>query len=416
MLRTPESIVLGLLVVAVLASVALYVGTLRTSLRLTRDQHGRSPFIAWMLFVPGLNIFWHFFLVDVISASLRKALTARGKECGSAGWIAGMLTSAASLATLLIRNDFGSFVGVVGFSSWLVYWVQIARLNRQLRATAPYAAARAVSAAPGMPQATVAPSPEVAATSWSRRTAIREIAVIACVAGLLFGALLARGSITDAWESITAKTGHEKLRVYSRDAVRASNTLSTIALNAKMDERDLLRLEHGEFAIKALRHLDDEDAIRFATLFGKMLLRVEDDACGRILVVNDPPALANLLGAYQALYDGATEEELATLVVLLSRAFEREVAGTSPEVTPPTREQLGAALGSISELDHDLFDYYYGPFAESKNAPAPLCRFFRYVLLQIPRVTKEHQAVLARAAVNGPAPLESEPRLPSGHQ
>ena len=94
------------------------------------------------MLIPVLNVPWGFYLVNVVSNSLRAQLTRRGIATGSAGWAAGMIWNAAGAVGILVRGKPGDALFLVASLAVVVYWVKVARLNRLLAAPVPPATAR----------------------------------------------------------------------------------------------------------------------------------------------------------------------------------------------------------------------------------------------------------------------------------
>ncbi len=137
-LGIPEVALMVLLLGVLIVLPVLFLRTLRTALRLTREQHGRSPNIVWITLIPVLNVVWGFYLVNVISKSIRAQLTRRGIECGSAGWVAGMIWNAADVVGFVVVRGKAEVAAILVSSlAIVVYWVQIAKLNRLLVASLP---------------------------------------------------------------------------------------------------------------------------------------------------------------------------------------------------------------------------------------------------------------------------------------
>jgi hypothetical protein len=136
-LGIPEIALILLILGVLIVPTVLFLRTLRTALHLTREHHGRSPNIVWVMLIPVLNVLWGFYLVNVVSNSLNAQLTRRGIERGSAGLVAGMIWNAAGVVGIVVRGKAGDAVFLVSLFAALVYWVQVARLNRLLEASLP---------------------------------------------------------------------------------------------------------------------------------------------------------------------------------------------------------------------------------------------------------------------------------------
>jgi hypothetical protein len=114
-----------------------YMLTLQKALnRCSPENRAMAPGLVWLLFIPGFNLIWHFFVVLNLAKSLGAEFPKRGiSEEPNPGKTIGLVMCI--LACCSIIPVLGFFCGLGGFVCWIIYWVKIAGFSGKLAGAAP---------------------------------------------------------------------------------------------------------------------------------------------------------------------------------------------------------------------------------------------------------------------------------------
>ncbi|MGX5688425.1 hypothetical protein [Arcticibacter tournemirensis] len=126
---------LGLLAIIGLVFTALFCLTLYNTLILIKPENRKiKPVTVWLLFVPGFNIIWNFFVVLGLATSIKDELLSRDFEVtDKPGLISGIGYSVVSCLALIpyileIPKDWFWALGVIGLLQlifFVQYWMKV---------------------------------------------------------------------------------------------------------------------------------------------------------------------------------------------------------------------------------------------------------------------------------------------------
>jgi hypothetical protein len=121
-------------VIFLLVPFIFYIMTLQKTLnRCSAESRAIQPAMVWLLLVPCFNCIWHFFVVLKMTQTLGAEFQKRGLAGPPApGKVLG-LTMCALFCCVGIPVHFLRPLAFLGFLvCWILYWVKIAKLSRQL--------------------------------------------------------------------------------------------------------------------------------------------------------------------------------------------------------------------------------------------------------------------------------------------
>lgn len=122
-----ESAIVLVIVVISLISIlvaVLFLLSLQKCLgRISPHNREMSPGLVWLNLIPIFNLFWLFYTIIKIAASVRKEGTERGVDVGDGGKGVGLGYAICSLLAFI--PYIGILLGLVGLVLWIVYWVKI---------------------------------------------------------------------------------------------------------------------------------------------------------------------------------------------------------------------------------------------------------------------------------------------------
>ena len=125
---------IGVLVVLVICLIPgiFYCLSLQKALnRCAPENRAMQPGMVWLLFVPLLNIVWHFFVVMNMAKSLGAEFQKRGiAEEPEPGKKIGMIMCI--LACCGVIPVIGAFISIGGLVCWIIYWIKIAGYSAKL--------------------------------------------------------------------------------------------------------------------------------------------------------------------------------------------------------------------------------------------------------------------------------------------
>lgn len=139
----PELIIIGFVLAVTVAGLTIGVffclSMSRALKSCANETRFMTPSSVWCLLIPLFSIVWNFFVTSRVSRSLQAEFQRRGipamHDCGKGIGLAYSVCSACSVIPFV-----GFVTAIVALVLWIVYWVKIVDLTRQLE-THPGAAA-----------------------------------------------------------------------------------------------------------------------------------------------------------------------------------------------------------------------------------------------------------------------------------
>ncbi len=126
---------LGLIALIGISITIFFCLTLYNTLNLIKAENRRiNPVTVWLLFIPGFNMIWNFFVVSGITSSLREELLSRNYEVTEKpAFISGLGYSIISLLAVFpyfikIPEDWFWALGTVGLLQlifFVQYWIKV---------------------------------------------------------------------------------------------------------------------------------------------------------------------------------------------------------------------------------------------------------------------------------------------------
>lgn len=136
---------LSFIFIVLLAAIAIaivYFLTLQNTLKAVRPVNRKmEPGQVWLGLIPVFGLVWHFIIVRKIADSIYAELTSRelpgDKE---PGYNVGLGFSILSCFTIFNTwlGPLGTFISLIAFVLWIVYWAKIGTYKRQLEQLPPY--------------------------------------------------------------------------------------------------------------------------------------------------------------------------------------------------------------------------------------------------------------------------------------
>lgn len=129
-------VLMAFLVIIIIVGIAMLIPyiffllSLQKSLGLTKEIHGISPGLVWLLLIPLFNLGWQFYILSNTTKGIRGMLAKNECDDGSGGWNLGLTGAILACCSII------PFIGPLFSLGWLIvgiiYWVKIAEYNKTL--------------------------------------------------------------------------------------------------------------------------------------------------------------------------------------------------------------------------------------------------------------------------------------------
>lgn len=121
-------------VIFLLVPLVFYIMTLQKTLnRCAPENRAIQPAMLWLLLVPCFNFVWHFFVVLKLAQTLGAEFQKRGLPGSPApGKTLGLIMCAFMCLSGIPLHFLRPLAGLAGLVCWILYWVKIAGLSKQL--------------------------------------------------------------------------------------------------------------------------------------------------------------------------------------------------------------------------------------------------------------------------------------------
>jgi heme/copper-type cytochrome/quinol oxidase subunit 2 len=130
---TAAILTVGLIIFAILlVPLIFYILTLQKAMNnCAPANRAMQPGLVWLLLIPCLGIIWHFFIVIFLAKSLGAELKTRGINGEpQPGLVLGLIMCA--LCCVSIIPIIGGLFGLGYLVCWIIYWIKIAGISKQL--------------------------------------------------------------------------------------------------------------------------------------------------------------------------------------------------------------------------------------------------------------------------------------------
>lgn len=124
-------VILVVLAILLIPAIFFFLSLQKCLDRISEQNREMSPGLVWLNFIPLFNLGWIIYTVVKISNSVKNEGRSRNTtELGDGAYGVGLAMGICNIASII--PYLGFLTAIAAFVLWIIYWVQIAGINRKL--------------------------------------------------------------------------------------------------------------------------------------------------------------------------------------------------------------------------------------------------------------------------------------------